>query len=158
MRTFEYVDRIISDGIQMLNPGFDLPKRSTKNSAGYDFVACEDTEILPISDSNLKPTLVRTGVKVQLLPDEFLMLANRSSNPGKRNLVLANSIGVIDADYYSNPDNDGEIMFAFYNIGYEPVQIKKGDKIGQGIFIKFVKIDNDNALADRNGGFGSTGD
>ena len=53
--------------------------------------------------------------------DEVLILANRSSNPGKKGLILANSIGVIDSDYYGNPDNDGHIMFAFYNIKEEDI-------------------------------------
>lgn len=157
MRKFEYVNRIISNGYQTLQPDFELPKRSTENSAGYDFVSCEDTLVTPIKDVKI-PTLVRTGVKAKMLDDDVLLLANRSSNPGKRRLVLANGIGIIDADYYGNDDNDGEIMFAFYNISDEPVLIKKGDKIGQGIFMKYYKVDDDNASGNRNGGFGSTGD
>ena len=88
--------------------------------------------------------------------DEVLILANRSSNPGKKGLILANSIGVIDKDYYGNPDNDGHIMFAFYNIKDEDVQIKKGDCIGQAIFQKYMVADNDNAQGERLSGFGST--
>ena len=89
-------------------------------------------------------------------PDEVLILANRSSNPGKKGLIMANSIGVIDSDYYGNPDNDGHIMFSFYNIKEEDIQIKKGETIGQGIFQKFLISDNDNATEERKGGFGST--
>ena len=85
------------------------------------------------------------------------MLANRSSNPGKKKLVLANGIGIIDADYYCNPDNDGEFLFAYYNIGTEDLQIKKGEIIGQVVFQKFLVVDNDNASGERTGGFGSTG-
>lgn len=59
-------------------------------------------------------------------------------------------------DYYNNPDNDGEIMFAFYNVGEEPVKIEQGYKLGQGIFIKYGITDDDNAQAERTGGFGST--
>ena len=88
--------------------------------------------------------------------DEVLILANRSSNPGKKGLILANSIGVIDSDYYGNPDNDGHIMFAFYNIKDEDIEIKKGDAIGQGIFQKFLVTDNDVSQGERKGGFGST--
>ena len=156
MRKFEYVNRVISNGYQTLQPDFELPKRSTENSAGYDFVACEDTLVNPFKQGE-KPTLIKTGIKAKMLSDDVLLLANRSSNPGKRNLVLANGIGVIDADYYGNPDNDGEIMFAFYNIGDTPIQIKKGDKIGQGLFVKYQKTDDDNASGNRSGGFGSTG-
>lgn len=88
--------------------------------------------------------------------DEFLMLVNRSSNPKKKNLVIPNSMGIIDADYYGNPDNDGEMIFAFYNLGTEPITIEKGYCIGQGIFQKYYKVDDDNAKEERTGGFGST--
>ena len=88
--------------------------------------------------------------------DEMLLLYNRSSNPGKRGLILANSVGVVDKDYYGNPDNDGHIMFAFYNIKDEDVEIKKGDAIGQAIFQKYFVTDDDNAEGKRIGGFGST--
>ena len=88
--------------------------------------------------------------------DEVLILANRSSNPGKKGLILANSIGVIDSDYYGNPDNDGHIMFTFFNIKEEDIEIKKGDAIGQAIFQKFLVTDDDFAEGERTGGFGST--
>jgi dUTP pyrophosphatase len=88
--------------------------------------------------------------------DEVLMLYNRSSNPKKKGLILANSVGVVDKDYYGNPDNDGHIMFAFYNIKSEPVEIKKGDAIGQAIFQKYFTTDDDSAEGERVGGFGST--
>ena len=88
--------------------------------------------------------------------DEVLILANRSSNPGKKGLILANSIGVVDSDYYGNPDNDGHIMFAFYNFKEEDVEIKKGDRIGQAMFQKYLVTDNDVAEGKRTGGFGST--
>ena len=88
--------------------------------------------------------------------DEYLMLANRSSNPKKKGLVMANSIGVVDKDYYGNPDNDGHLMFAFYNFKSEPVTITKGERIGQGIFMKYYTADDDNAEGERTGGFGST--
>ncbi len=133
----------------------NLPERKTKYSAGYDVEAAEDT-IIPSFKKGDKPTLVKTGIKAYMMDDEFLMLANRSSNPGKKGLILANSIGVIDKDYYENPDNDGHIMFAFYNIKEEDIEIKKGDCIGQAIFQKFFIADEDNAEGVRNGGFGST--
>lgn len=137
------------------NYNINLPLRKTKCSAGYDFEAAEDT-IIPSFKKGAKPTLVKTGIKAYMGEDEVLILANRSSNPGKKGLVMANSIGVIDSDYYGNPDNDGHIMFSFYNIKEEDIQIKKGEAIGQGIFQKFLTIDDDNATAERTGGFGST--
>ena len=91
----------------------------------------------------MNPTLIKTGIKAYMADDEVLMLYNRSSNPKKKGLILANSVGVIDKDYYGNPDNDGHIMFAFYNIKEEDTIIKKGEAIGQAIFEKFLTVDND---------------
>lgn len=135
--------------------GINLPVRKTKNSAGYDIEAAEDT-IIPSFKLGQKPTLVKTGLKAYCAPDEFYMLCNRSSNPGKRGLVMANSVGIIDSDYYENPDNDGHFMFAFYNFFDHDVEIKKGEAIGQAIFMKYLKTDNDEAQGERKGGFGST--
>ena len=137
------------------NMGINLPVRKTKFSAGYDIEAAEDT-IIPSFNKGMKPTLIKTGIKAYMGEDEVLILANRSSNPGKKGLILANSIGVIDSDYYGNPDNDGHIMFAFYNIKDEDIEIKKGDAIGQAIFQKFLVADDDLAKGTRMGGFGST--
>lgn len=135
--------------------GINLPVRKTAKSAGYDVEAAEDV-VIPPFENGCKPTLVHTGLKAYCQDDEWYMLANRSSNPGKKKLVLANGIGIIDADYYCNPDNDGEFMYAYYNIGTEPLEIKKGDVIGQVVFQKFLIIDNDNATGERVSGFGST--
>ena len=135
--------------------GINLPVRKTKYSAGYDIEAAEDV-IVPSFKKGMNPTLVKTGIKAYMQDDEVLILANRSSNPKKKGLILANSIGVIDKDYYGNPDNDGHIMFAFYNIKDEDVEIKKGDCIGQGIFQKYLVTDDDIATGERLGGFGST--
>ncbi len=133
----------------------NLPVRKTKYSAGYDIEAAEDT-VIPSLKKGMAPTLIKTGIKAYMQDDEFLALYNRSSNPKKKGLILANSVGIIDKDYYGNPDNDGHIMFAFYNIKEEDVVIKKGEAIGQGIFQKFFAIDNDSAEGERVGGFGST--
>ena len=135
--------------------GINLPVRKTKFSAGYDVEAAENI-IIPSFKRGNKPTLIKTGIKAYMADDEVLILANRSSNPGKKGLILANSIGVIDKDYYENPDNDGHIMFAFYNIKDEDIEIKKGDRIGQAIFTPYLVADNDTANGERNGGFGST--
>lgn len=137
------------------NAGINLPVRKTKYSAGYDIEAVEDC-IIPSFKKGMKPTLVKTGIKAYMMEDEVLILANRSSNPGKKGLILANSIGVIDSDYYGNPDNDGHIMFAFFNVKDEDIEIKKGEAIGQGIFQKFLTVDKDLAEGERTGGFGST--
>ena len=135
--------------------GINLPIRKTKYSAGYDMEAAEDC-IVPPYKPGQNPTLVKTGLKAYMQDDEMLLIYNRSSNPKKKGLILANSVGVIDKDYYGNPDNDGAIMFAFYNIKDEDCVIKKGEAIGQGIFQKYFVTDNDIAEGERLGGFGST--
>mgnify|MGYP001115539896 FL=1 len=137
------------------NQDIHLPIRKTKCSAGYDVEAAEDVTI-PAFKPGVKPTLVKTGLKAYCPEDEYYMLVNRSSNPGKKGLILANSIGIIDSDYYGNESNDGHFMFAYYNFFEHDVQVKKGDVIGQAIFQKYLIVDNDNAEGDRIGGFGST--
>lgn len=135
--------------------GINLPIRKTKYSAGYDIEAAEDT-IVPSFKKGAAPTLIKTGLKAYMKEDEYLMLCNRSSNPKKKGLVMANSVGIIDKDYYGNPDNDGHFMFSFFNIKDEDIVIKKGEAIGQAIFQKYLTIDNDQAEGERTGGFGST--
>ncbi len=137
------------------NAGINMPVRKTKYSAGYDIEAAEDC-VVPKFEKGQKPTLVKTGLKAYMQDDEVLMLYNRSSNPSKKGLVMANSVGIIDKDYYGNPDNDGHFMFSFFNIKSEDVQIKKGDAIGQAIFEKYFVTDDDVAEGTRTGGFGST--
>lgn len=149
MAKFEKVNRIKED--------IKLPERSTKYSAGYDFYALEDITI----PGKGAITYVKTGVKIKLAEDEFLMLCNRSSNPKKKELVLMNGVGIVDSDYYGNPDNDGEICFAFSSLNETGSFIKKDEKIGQGIIQKYIKAENDyssNPTAERVGGFGSTGE
>lgn len=137
------------------NAGINMPIRKTKYSAGYDVEAAEDC-VIPAFKRGQKPTLVKTGIKAYMEDDEMLLLYNRSSNPGKKGLVLANGVGVIDKDYYGNPDNDGAIMFAFFNVKDEDIEIKKGDIVGQAIFQKYLVTDDDRATGERVGGFGST--
>ena len=133
----------------------NIPVRKTKYSAGYDIEAVEDT-IIPSFKKGSNPTLVKTGLKAYMQDDEMLCLYNRSSNPKKKGLILANSVGIINKDYYGNSDNDGHIMFAFYNIKEEDILIKKGEAIGQAIFEKYLIVDGDTAEGERTGGFGST--
>ena len=135
--------------------GINLPIRKTKYSAGYDIEAAEDCIVPPFKQGQ-NPTLIKTGLKAYMQDDEVLLIYNRSSNPKKKGLVLANSVGVIDKDYYGNPDNDGAIMFAFYNIKDEECVIKKGEAIGQAVFQKYLITDDDTAEGLRVGGFGST--
>ena len=174
------------DGVEVKAfPEAKYPEYATKQSAGADFFCAEDVTIpsiwrsipdllvffRPLNKLNyadtkenadqkkgFEPTLVHTGIKASMLEDEVLYLYNRSSNPKKLGLVLANGVGVVDADYFENPDNDGEIMFAFLNILPWSVKLKAGDKLGQGVFAKFLRpVDGFTVKEDKRvGGFGST--
>lgn len=151
----------------------NLPIRKTKNSVGYDIESAEDIVIPSMWKTvfknvgkflkgqedyePIKPTLVKTGIKAYFNEDEVLFLANRSSNPGKKGLVLANSLGIVESDYYGNPDNDGNLMYAFYNFFPVDTVIHKHDTVGQAYFQTFLIADNDiSTNAKRMGGFGST--
>ena len=104
-----------------------------------------------------KPTLVSTGMKCKLDPGTYLELSVRSSCPLKYWLVLANGVGIIDADYYNNPDNEGEIFFQMINLSPFAIKLQKGDAIGQGIIKPYLVTEDDAATGSRVGGFGSTG-
>ena len=161
-----------------------MPVRKTAESAGYDMVAAEDyiipsfaqmckeaTNLWPVADdefvtmemmsdftkqTGFKPTLVSTGMKCKLDPGTWLQLSVRSSSPLKYWLMMGNGIGVIDADYYNNPDNEGEIFFQIYNLSPFNIQIKKGEAIGQAIILPYGVTEDDAAGGERTGGFGST--
>ena len=162
---------------------FNLPVRKTKNSAGYDFEVAEDiciptwtSQLMALAKAtpqpkepyNLeemaaltkqikaKPTLVSTGVKCHLEEGYYLELSVRSSTPLKYWIILANSVGIIDADYCDNPDNEGEIFFQVINMSPFDIYLKKGDIIGQGIIKRYEVTDDDKAIGERQGGFGST--
>lgn len=135
--------------------GINLPVRKTSFAAGYDIEAASDV-VVPVFTPGVAPVLVPTGIKAYCKDDEYILIANRSSNPKKKGLILANSIGIIDKDYYNNSDNDGHIMLMFYNFGKEDVTIHKGDAIGQAIFQKYYLTFDDHASCERTGGFGST--
>lgn len=123
-----------------------MPKRATKGSAGYDISASETVTIQP---GEIK--LVSTGLAVQMEQDDVMLLMDRSSNPRKRGLVLSNSVGVIDHDYFPS-----EFMGMFTNITDKPVTIEAGQRIMQGVFVKYLTTNDDNANGKRTGGFGST--
>ena len=106
---------------------------------------------------DIKPTLVPTGIKAKLDDGTYLELSVRSSCPLKYWLILANGVGIIDADYYNNPDNEGEIFFQIINLSPIPIILKEGDCIGQGIIKRYETTEDDSASGTRIGGFGSTG-
>jgi dUTP pyrophosphatase len=128
-----------------------LPTRSTKNSAGYDFYSPIDIIITPQTSM-----IIWTDVKAYMQPNEVLMLYVRSSIGIKKGLTLANGTGIVDSDYYSNPDNDGNIGICLYNNRSFPVEIKAGERIAQGVFMNYLIADNGNTDEIRGGGIGST--
>lgn len=130
----------------------NLPVRKTAHSAGYDIEAAESASVEPGTLA-----LIATGLKAYMQADEYLGIHIRSSLGIKQQLLLANSQGVIDADYYNNSDNEGHIIIALRNMGDRTVTINKGDRIAQGIFYQYLTADEDFAEGTRSGGFGSTG-
>lgn len=129
-----------------------LPRRSTKNSAGYDFMALSDIVLEPSST-----VLISTGVKAFMEDDEVLMIFIRSSLGFKYNLRLCNQVGIIDSDYYNNSGNEGHIFVKIKNEGSETVTIKRGENVVQGIFTKFLTVSDEvTVTSSRKGGFGST--
>lgn len=130
-----------------------LPTRTTKYSAGYDFYLTEDVIIQPHSYSAPIPTYV----KAYMPQDEVLLLFIRSSIGFKKGVTLANNVGVIDSDYVDNEDNEGNIGLKLYNHTDHVVKFYQGERIMQGIFLKYGVVSNDFADTERKGGTGSTG-
>ncbi|ADY26724.1 deoxyUTP pyrophosphatase [Deinococcus proteolyticus MRP] len=131
-----------------------LPRRGTRHSAGYDFVTPAAFTVAPG-----EMVRVATDVKAYMGPGEVLQLYVRSS-AGLRGLVLANTVGIVDADYYGNPDNDGNIILALRNLGAEPFTAQAGDRVAQGVFVPYLLADGDDDLEGgevRTGGYGHTG-
>ena len=166
--------------------GLTLPVRKTADSAGYDLCVAEDCILpsywtlmenmsstiedfdhLPImtladvanhtKSTKSKVPLISTGMKCKLDHGTYLELSVRSSTPLKHWIILANSVGIIDADYYNNPDNEGEIFLQLINLSPFDIKLKKGEAIGQGIIKPYGVTEDDIACGQRMGGFGSTG-
>ena len=146
MRYFE----VVKDEHRKNTGEIKLPTRGSQHSAGYDFYSPIDTVIQPNES-----VLIFTDVKAHMYYDNALFLFVRSSM-GKHPIVIANGTGIIDSDYYNNPDNDGNIGFRLLNLGSTPYEIKIGDRIGQGVFVKYGTVKDDNTSGLRTGGFGST--
>lgn len=140
---------VVRDEMRKTEGDIRLPERSTTNSAGYDFFATKTVTIKPNEIVKMW-----TDVKAYMQSDEVLLLDVRSSMGGR--FMLANTIGVVDSDFYENESNDGNIGLFLKNISDKKQVIMQGDRIGQGIFIKYLTVDNDNAVGKRKGGFGST--
>lgn len=148
--SFEQFKKDISDNKELYET-YNLPKRGTKSSAGYDFFA--------LFDYTLKPgeiMKIPTGIKSQFNNDEVLFLIDRSSMGFKWNVRMCNQVGVIDADYYNNSDNEGHIWIKIQNEGDRDYSVKKGEAMIQGIFMKYLMVDDDEVSTTRMGGIGST--
>lgn len=139
-------------GFELLRPEAILPRRQTKGSAGYDLALPEAVTLAPGA-----VVIARLGVKAYFPADEVLLIFVRSSLAYKKHLRLANSVAVIDSDYYNNPDNEGEIMLALHNFGAQPVTLAAQERIAQAIFVQFFKTAEETAPAERLGGIGHTG-
>lgn len=118
-----------------------IPQRDSDATAGYDIYLLNDIEIKPHEILKLP-----TGLKCYFEKDEVLFLVVRSSMGFKYNIRLCNQVGVIDSDYYNNKDNEGHIWIKIQNEGKEKVNIKAGEAIVQGIFLKYLTTNSDQKL------------
>ena len=149
--SFEQFKKDISDDKELYE-SYLLPKRSTKNSAGYDIASLEEYTLKPG-----EAHIFVTGLKVTMNSDEVLYLYGRSSFGYKYNITLANSVGVIDSDFYNNIDNEGHFKVKLINHGEKEVKINIGARIAQGVFMKYLLVDNEEKIIkERKGGLGST--
>ena len=133
-----------------LYDSYKLPSRATNKSCGYDFYAINDVTIKPG-----QIVKIPTGYKAKFLSDEMLFLIIRSSLGFKYNVRMCNQVGVIDADYYNNEDNEGHMFVSLQNEGDKDFCIEKGQAYCQGIFVKYLTC-GDKVSKVRTSGIGST--
>ena len=149
--SFEQFKKDVCDD-KKLYEEYNLPKRHTKYSAGYDFES--------LTSFTLKPGEIKKlplGIKVNMETDEMLMIVVRSSLGFKYNVRMCNQVGIIESDYYNNQDNEGHMFVKIQNEGEEELIVNKGDRICQGIFTKFLTVDNEEEIkSERIGGIGSS--
>ena len=157
MRKFEKISfkqfkKDISDDRELYD-SIEIPKRSTSKSAGCDIRSMEHGIIKVGEAMNFK-----TGLKVSMNEDEVLYVYSRSSYAYKYNVCLMNNVGVIDSDYYNNPDNEGHFQIRLVNLGDKDFEVNIGDRIAQGVFMKYLTVDDEELINNkRSGGIGSTG-
>lgn len=157
MRKFEKISleqfkKDIGNNKDLYN-NYKLPIRKTKSSGGYDLFSLLDYELKP-----KESIVIPTGVKCLMQADEILMIVIRSSLGFKHGIKLANQVGIIDADYYNNEDNEGHIFIKIENTSDKIFSVKIGDAIAQGLFIKYGVVANEEEIKEeRKGGIGSTG-
>ena len=149
---FELVSQETLDKFNVTRGDIVLPSRATSGSAGYDIYSPSDVVINPHST-----VTIPLGVKVRVDNGWYLQIVPRSSVGIKYHLMLANSTGIIDEDYYDNPDNEGMMFLALHNYGEKPIYIENGDRVAQGIFVQYGITYSDEVDTERTGGIGSTG-
>ena len=135
--SFEQFKKDVCDDKNLYNE-YTLPRRDTEFAAGYDFKALFDYTLEP---GEIKK--IPTGIKANMEGDEVLLLVDRSSMGFKYNVRMCNQIGVIDKDYYNNKDNEGHIWIRIQNEGDKVYNVKKGEGMIQGMFMKYLKVDNE---------------
>lgn len=144
---------MLSVRLRRLDPSVPLPAYQTPGAAGFDLAASADVTIAPGTIA-----LVPTGLVIEVPPGHFLGIFARSSTPLKKGLMVANGVGVIDQDYCGPAD---EVKIQVLNFTQAPVQVVKGDRIAQGLFIPVARADWQEADGDlrdgSRGGFGATG-
>ena len=151
----QYASAALPDALPIAD--IPLPKRATAGSAGYDFICPADVTLQPG-----EAVTIPTGIRCEMQPGWVLMLFPRSGLGFKHQVRLANTVGVIDADYF-HAENEGHNMVRIANgqspcsMGSHEVTIRKGERFCQGIFLPHGLAEEDEVLSDRVGGFGSTG-
>ena len=150
--SFEQFKKDICNDEDLYN-NYELPRRKTKFSAGYDFNSLIEKTLLPGES-----VLIPTGVKCSLNENDVLLLVVRSSLGFKHNIRLVNQVGVIDADYYNNESNEGHILIKLKNEGDHEFKIEVGTAVAQGLIVNYNVVDNEEEVTTtRTGGTGSTG-
>ena len=156
MRKFERISfkqfkKDVSNDKELYNK-IEIPKRSTNHSAGYDIKSIESYTLKPNESHAFK-----TGIKVAMNTDEIFYIFDRSSLGFKYDVCLSNSVGVIDSDFYNNEDNEGHFAIKLINHGTKDFEVKVGDRIAQGVFMKYLTVDDEEKIdKKRKGGIGST--
>ncbi len=135
--SFEQFKKDVKDDIELYH-GYLLPKRETVGAAGYDFFALYDYTLKP---GEIK--MIPTGIKVTMEHDDVLLLLDRSSMGFKYNVRMCNQVGVVDSDYYNNKDNEGHMWIKIQNEGDKDYIVKKGDGMCQGVFVKYLLVDDE---------------
>jgi len=138
--------------IKKVDSSVALPLYHTKESAGFDIAASKDTIIRPGEVAKIP-----TGLVIEAPKGHFLLIAARSSLPLKKGLAMANGIGVVDPDYAGPND---EVHIIVHNFTSQPVEVKKGERLAQGIFmpVEQAQWEEVEQLRDSDrGGIGSTG-